>query len=196
MHLRHAILALASLPATLAAQAVPAVQPARLNGFDFTIQNIMRGPEVYGRQPANVQWTADGRWIHFLWNPPGTRSISVTTTFRAPASATPPPRRPRPGCGGARSRGWRRCLGRAFRVRPLLALLPGRSARLLPLVLYLFGGCLVDPRRYCCRPLFDLTGVASDALYRVASHFSRVRCCLAVTRPLCYRKRMRGSIHP
>ncbi len=32
----------------------------------------MRGPEVFGREPANVRWTADGRWIYFMWNEPGT----------------------------------------------------------------------------------------------------------------------------
>jgi dipeptidyl aminopeptidase/acylaminoacyl peptidase len=75
----------ALLPAALHAQAVPTVQPARLNGFDFTIQNIMRGPEVYGRQPSNVQWSADGRWIHFLWNTPGTSWREPMRPFRVRA---------------------------------------------------------------------------------------------------------------
>jgi dipeptidyl aminopeptidase/acylaminoacyl peptidase len=55
-------LALLFVPAALAAQ-----RPA----FDFTIQNIMRGPEVYGREPSQVRWTADSRWIYFSWLPPG-----------------------------------------------------------------------------------------------------------------------------
>ena len=49
--------------------AAGAQQPAR---FDFSIPNIMRGPEVYGREPQQVRWTADGRWIYFMWNAPGT----------------------------------------------------------------------------------------------------------------------------
>jgi dipeptidyl aminopeptidase/acylaminoacyl peptidase len=40
--------------------------------FDFSIKNIMRGPELYGRQPENVRWSADNRWIYFTWVEPGT----------------------------------------------------------------------------------------------------------------------------
>jgi dipeptidyl aminopeptidase/acylaminoacyl peptidase len=39
--------------------------------FDLTVPNIMRGPELYGREPANVQWTADGQWVYFRWLAPG-----------------------------------------------------------------------------------------------------------------------------
>ena len=39
--------------------------------FDFTIANIMRGPEVYGREPAAVRWTLDGKWVYFTWLPAG-----------------------------------------------------------------------------------------------------------------------------
>jgi len=39
--------------------------------FDFSIKNMMRGPEVYGREPSNVRWTADGQWIYFNWLPAG-----------------------------------------------------------------------------------------------------------------------------
>lgn len=49
------------------AQQVPAA-----SGFDLSIRNIMRGPELYGREPEQVRWTADGRWIYFTWNEPGT----------------------------------------------------------------------------------------------------------------------------
>jgi len=35
--------------------------------FDFSIKNIMRGPELYGRQPENVRWSADNKWIYFTW---------------------------------------------------------------------------------------------------------------------------------
>lgn len=41
--------------------------------FDLTIPNIMRGPEHFGREPANVQWSADGAWLYFLWNAAGTK---------------------------------------------------------------------------------------------------------------------------
>src|SRR5688572_19534514 len=39
--------------------------------FDFTIANIMRGPELYGRPPQQVAWSADNRWIYFRWVEPG-----------------------------------------------------------------------------------------------------------------------------
>ncbi|MDQ2664914.1 MAG: prolyl oligopeptidase family serine peptidase [Gemmatimonadota bacterium] len=60
-------------------------------GFDFTIANIMRGPELYGRAPTNVRWSADGRWIHFQWNAPGTdwREPMRPYRVRAMAGATP-----------------------------------------------------------------------------------------------------------
>ena len=52
------LLSLALSPSTLAAQSAP---------FDFSIKNIMRGPELYGRQPQNVRWSADSKWIYFNW---------------------------------------------------------------------------------------------------------------------------------
>ncbi len=41
-------------------------QPAA-QAFDLSIANIMRGPEHFGREPSQVRWTADGRWIYFRW---------------------------------------------------------------------------------------------------------------------------------
>ena len=58
---------LLAAPAVLQAQASSAAPP-----FDFSIRNIMRGPELYGRAPTTVRWSADGRWIYFQWNPAGT----------------------------------------------------------------------------------------------------------------------------
>ena len=34
------------------------------SAFDFSISNIMRGPELYGRAPSNTRWTMDGKWIY------------------------------------------------------------------------------------------------------------------------------------
>jgi len=59
------------LPASLLAQDTT-TRPARIPAsFDFSIANIMRGPELYGRAPTNVRWSADSRWIVFRWNEPG-----------------------------------------------------------------------------------------------------------------------------
>jgi dipeptidyl aminopeptidase/acylaminoacyl peptidase len=59
--------------------------------FDLTIANIMRGPEVFGREPQRVRWSADGRYIYFYWNPPGTKWSDPPYPYRirATSGATP-----------------------------------------------------------------------------------------------------------
>jgi dipeptidyl aminopeptidase/acylaminoacyl peptidase len=59
--------------------------------FDLSIRNIMRGPELYGREPAQVRWSADGQWIYFNWNEAGTAWNEPMRPYRvAPrAGATP-----------------------------------------------------------------------------------------------------------
>ena len=54
-------------------------------GFDFSIKNIMRGPELYGRQPDNVHWSADSKWIYFTWLEPGTDWRERPKQFRVRA---------------------------------------------------------------------------------------------------------------
>ena len=63
------------------------------SGFDFTIANIMRGPEVYGREPQRVRWSADGKWIYFYWNPPGTKWSEPLWPYRVQAVAGATPQR-------------------------------------------------------------------------------------------------------
>ena len=77
-----ALAALASVSSVLQAQ-----RPA----FEFSIANIMRGPELYGREPQNVRWSADGRTIYFMWNEPGTRWSEPLKRYRVRAvpGATP-----------------------------------------------------------------------------------------------------------
>jgi dipeptidyl aminopeptidase/acylaminoacyl peptidase len=53
--------------------------------FDFSIRNIMRGPELYGRQPDNVHWSADSKWIYFTWLEPGTDWRERPRQFRVRA---------------------------------------------------------------------------------------------------------------
>ncbi|HKO15741.1 MAG TPA: prolyl oligopeptidase family serine peptidase, partial [Gemmatimonadaceae bacterium] len=76
----------------LAAPAV-AQHPDTSRSFDFTIANIMRGPEVYGREPERVRWSADGKWIYFMWNPPGTDWREPPRLYRVRASAGAAPER-------------------------------------------------------------------------------------------------------
>ncbi len=64
---------------------------AQQSTFDLSVKNIMRGPELYGREPSQVRFTADGQWIYFRWNTPGTVWSEALKPFRvaARAGATP-----------------------------------------------------------------------------------------------------------
>ena len=76
----------------LAAPAVSRAQsPAK--PFDFSIPNIMRGPELYGREPANVRWTPDGQWIYFQWLPAGSDWRETLNPYRVRAVANAKPER-------------------------------------------------------------------------------------------------------
>lgn len=59
-----AIAAFVCAPALTGAQSSPAT-------FEWSIANIMRGPEHFGREPQNVAFTNDGQWIYFQWAPAG-----------------------------------------------------------------------------------------------------------------------------
>lgn len=55
--------------------------------FDFSIANIMRGPEHYGQQPTNVSWSPDGQWIYFRWTPAGSAWNAEMQSYRVKPSA-------------------------------------------------------------------------------------------------------------
>ena len=55
--------------------------------FDFSIKHIMRGPEVYGREPTNVRWSADGQWIYFSWLPAASDWRDQLKPYRVRATA-------------------------------------------------------------------------------------------------------------
>ena len=71
----------------------PATLPAQRPAFDFSIANIMRGPELYGREPQRVRWSADGRTIYFFWNEPGTKWSEPLQPYRVRAVAGAKPER-------------------------------------------------------------------------------------------------------
>ncbi len=73
---------LIALPAALGAQQ-----------FEFSIKNMMRGPEVYGREPQNVRWSADGKWIYFNWLEPGSDWRLSSKPFRVRAEPGAKPER-------------------------------------------------------------------------------------------------------
>ena len=81
--------ALAQAPASTSA--VPVRKAAASAAFEFSIPNMMRGPEVYGREPQQVRWTPDARWIYFQWLEPGAdfRERSRPFRVRPVAGATP-----------------------------------------------------------------------------------------------------------
>jgi dipeptidyl aminopeptidase/acylaminoacyl peptidase len=86
------LLALAALaPAAALAQPPSAPPAASAPRFDFSIANMMRGPELYGREPQDVRWTPDARWVYFRWNAAGTdwREPLRWYRVRPVAGATP-----------------------------------------------------------------------------------------------------------
>jgi dipeptidyl aminopeptidase/acylaminoacyl peptidase len=65
------------VPVTLTA-VLPAQQPAApAPAFDLSIDNIMRGPELYGRSPTQVRFSDDSRWVYFRWQRPGVDTAMV-----------------------------------------------------------------------------------------------------------------------
>ncbi|MEO8194864.1 MAG: prolyl oligopeptidase family serine peptidase [Gemmatimonadales bacterium] len=64
--------------------------------FDFSIKNIMRGPELYGRVPQDVRWSVDNKWIYFTWLEPGTSWRETPKRFRVRAAPGSKPERVSP----------------------------------------------------------------------------------------------------
>jgi dipeptidyl aminopeptidase/acylaminoacyl peptidase len=64
--------------------------------FDFSIKNIMRGPELYGRVPSDIRWSADNQWIYFNWVAPGTDWRETPKRYRVRAQAGAQPERVSP----------------------------------------------------------------------------------------------------
>lgn len=86
-----------TLPSRIAALAsivaLPVFAQSASRQFDLSIVNIMRGPELYGREPQRVRWSADGRHIYFYWNPPGTKWSEPLWPYRVRAIANAAPER-------------------------------------------------------------------------------------------------------
>jgi dipeptidyl aminopeptidase/acylaminoacyl peptidase len=67
----------------------PAQAQTTANGFDLSVRNIMRGPELVGRSPDDVRFSEDGRWVYFRWRSPASAD-TMTHTFRVPATGGVP----------------------------------------------------------------------------------------------------------
>ncbi len=66
---------IAFLAILLASRAVPAGK------FALTIDNIMRGPELYGYEPAQLRWSGDARRIYFQWKQASDPRIKQPDTY-------------------------------------------------------------------------------------------------------------------
>lgn len=79
-----------ALPLALLVAAPAAAQGPRALS-ELTIPWMMRGPELYGREPQRVRFTPDGGWIYFQWLPPGSAWHKAAEPYRVRAvpGATP-----------------------------------------------------------------------------------------------------------
>ncbi|WP_205510831.1 S9 family peptidase [Longitalea arenae] len=53
----------------------------------LTVEKIMRDPKWMGTSPANLQWTADGKYLLFTWNPEKAAADSIY--YITPTAITP-----------------------------------------------------------------------------------------------------------
>src|ERR1700733_5578928 len=49
--------------------------------FALTIDNIMRGPALYGYEPSQARWSGDGERIYFQWKQAGDPRIQPADTY-------------------------------------------------------------------------------------------------------------------
>src|SRR5579862_9894291 len=49
--------------------------------FALTIDNIMRGPELYGYQPTDIRWSGDGQKIYFQWKQASDARLKPSDTY-------------------------------------------------------------------------------------------------------------------
>jgi dipeptidyl aminopeptidase/acylaminoacyl peptidase len=58
----------------------------------LTVEKIMRDPNWIGTSPSNVQWSQDGQYLYFNWNPdkaPADSIYYITPANKVPAKANP-----------------------------------------------------------------------------------------------------------
>jgi|SRR5690348_591125 len=80
--------------ASLALVCCAAFAPAlSAQGFQLTIGNIMRGPQLVGTSPSDVRFSPDGRTLYFRWRSPGVDTLDQD--YRVPVAGGAPERLPR-----------------------------------------------------------------------------------------------------
>jgi len=78
------------VPVLLVAMAALPAHGKAQNGFELTVENIMRGPEHVGQSPAGIRWTDDSRWIYFRWLPGGQDWDASPSMYRVSARGGDP----------------------------------------------------------------------------------------------------------
>jgi len=69
--LRTWCVALLALPVSgLPARAQVEQAAVETTGFELTVANIMRGPELVGTSPSRLSWSPDGGTLYFIWKRP------------------------------------------------------------------------------------------------------------------------------
>lgn len=149
-----AALALLAVPLTATSNA----RAQQSGDFDFSISNIMRGSEIYGRPPERVRWTPDSRWIYFYWAEPGTDWREDSQPYRVRAQPGSKPEQVAPTLMDS--------------VGPLLQ--RGSTARDERLRAVTFDGdlYLVNTRASTARRLTETRAIESDP--RISANGSRV----------------------
>ncbi|MCX6560623.1 MAG: S9 family peptidase [Candidatus Aminicenantes bacterium] len=77
--------ALVAIVAVLAPAPLPG-QAAAPGPFRLTIDNIMRGEELIGTTPSDLQWSYDGQVLYFRWKKPGAPAAELYAFGKADAA--------------------------------------------------------------------------------------------------------------
>jgi dipeptidyl aminopeptidase/acylaminoacyl peptidase len=87
-----------------AASAQQAAKPAATkNGFELTVDSIMRGPKLVGYPPTGLRWSGDSARLYFEWRRPGEDEASTWVVGREggePRKLTDAERRTAPPANG------------------------------------------------------------------------------------------------
>ncbi len=88
----------------------PAAQEAKPAPFRMTVDNIMRGEEMIGQSPTDVQWSYDSRVLYFRWKAPTEKTAELYALDRGevvPRKITAEQMMKRPPLSAGESRGMR-----------------------------------------------------------------------------------------
>src|SRR5436309_14190116 len=55
---------------------------AKTNGFELTVDSIMRGPKLVGYPPSGLRWSGDSARLYFEWRRPGEDEASTWVVNR------------------------------------------------------------------------------------------------------------------